>query len=70
MALRQIGTMEAVDALLDALVCDDGNLRWHAGDALEKMGGEILPRLNKLADQVTGGKRRAVMRVVQSVSMK
>jgi len=70
MALRKIGTREAVDVLLEALVSDDESLRQHAGHALMKMGGEILPRLSKLAEQVTGEKHRAVMSVLQSVSMK
>lgn len=70
MALRKIGTAEAVDVLLEALVSDYESLRKYAGRALMKMGGEIQPRLSKLADQVTGEKHRAVMSVLQSVSMK
>ena len=70
MALREVGTAEAVDLLLEALVSEDGNLRQHAGNALAKMGPGILPQLKKLADQVQGKPRRAVERVLQSVSMR
>ena len=68
MALREMGTAEAVDALLEALVSDDGNLRQHARNSLMKMGPEILPRLKELADQVAGKPRRAVAHVLQSMT--
>jgi len=70
LALMKIGTAEAVDVLLEALVSDYESLRKYAGRALMKMEGEIQPRLSKLADRVTGEKHRAVMSVLQSVSMK
>jgi HEAT repeat protein len=68
MALRGMGTPEAVDVLLEALVSEDGNLRQHARNVLVKMGPETLPRLKTLVDQVEGRPRRAVESLVQSLS--
>ena len=70
MALRQMGTPEAVDLLLEALVSDDEDLGQHAANALAKMGGEVLPNLYTLADKVTGEKHRAVLNVAESISKK
>jgi len=69
-ALQKIGTEKAVEALLEALVGDNKNLRQHAQNVLVKMDPEILPRLNTLAAQVEGKPRRAVEHVIEVVSMK
>ena len=66
-ALREMGTEEALDVLLEAVVSRDGNLSQHAGNALVKMGREILPRLEILADQVEGKQKRMVERVIRLV---
>jgi hypothetical protein len=65
-----MGTSEAIDLLLEALVSDDEDLGQYAANALAKMGGEILPNLYTLADQVTGEKHRAVLNVAESINMK
>jgi HEAT repeat protein len=59
-ALLEMGTEEAVDSLLEALISTDGNLRQHARNAVVKMGSEVLPRLEALLEEVAGKPRRAV----------
>lgn len=68
-ALREIGTDEALDVLLEALISKDGNLAQHAGNALAKMGAEILPRLEALVDQEEGKRRRRIENVMRLVNV-
>ncbi len=65
MALREMGTDEALNVLLEAMISKDGNLTQHAGNALAKMGTEILPRLKALADQAEGKQRRRIENVMR-----
>jgi len=67
-ALQKIGTEKAVDALLEALVGENKNLRQHAQNVLVKMGTEILPRLNTFADQVEGKARGAVEYITETIN--
>ena len=69
MALREIGTDEALDVLLEALISKDGNLTQHAGNTLAKMGTKILPRLKALADQAEGKQRRRIENVMRLVNV-
>jgi len=67
MALRTMGTPEATDMLLELLVDKNGNLRQHAGNVLRKMGPEIIPRLEDMAEQVEGKLRRSVDNVLKNL---
>jgi len=67
MGLQKMGTEEAVDSLLKALVSQDGNLRQHVRNVVVKMGPEILPKLKSLLEQAEGKSRRAVESVIESL---
>ena len=67
--LREMGTAEAVDVLLEALVSDEGRLRQQAAKALIRMGAGILPQLRKLEKQTYGKPRRTLVHVLNSVAV-
>lgn len=66
-ALREMGTEDAANIIIEALVSDDGNLRQHAGSALIRIGSEILPKLEKLLEQTQGKQQQAVMSVMKAL---
>jgi len=67
MALQEIGTEKAVNALLEALISEDGSLWQHARNALIKTGPEILPKLQELVEQTKDNPRRTVASLIQTI---